>query len=55
MDKRTVEIERDDVLRQIGNVAPLLSLDAQAELNGKLKELVALILRKRADEEKGKR
>ena len=52
MDQRTVKLERDYALRQVANLAPLLSLDAQAYLNGKLKELVAVMLARRAAEEK---
>jgi len=52
MDQRTVKLERDDALRQVANLAPRLSLDAQAYLNGKLKELVAVMLARRAAEEK---
>jgi len=52
VDKRILKLERDDALRQVASVAPLLSLTAQATLNEKLKELVGLILAMRAGEEK---
>jgi hypothetical protein len=50
MDQHTVKRERDDALQRITNVAGLLSLDAQIELNRKLNELVTLILKKRDEE-----
>jgi hypothetical protein len=55
MDKHTLQADREDWLRQINNTAGLLALEAQSELNGKLRELVALILQKRTDEQKGGR
>ena len=54
MDKHTLKLNREDALRQIGSVAPLLSLATQAYLNGKLRELVTKLLEKRTAEEKVK-
>jgi hypothetical protein len=55
MDKHTLKADRENSLRKITNTAGLLALEAQSELNGKLKELVALILKTRAEEQKGGR
>jgi hypothetical protein len=51
-DKLALRKERDDLLRQVTVTANLLSTARQVELNEKLRQLVARILKLRDQDEK---